>query len=142
MNQHLLYGVSMNIGGRIKKRLGDLGWERKDLIDAVARMDEAAPLTAQALSNLITRDSKRSEWDIVLAKALGVSVLWLVYGLETEVPMKTVAQASQPYNALSKDEQHLIRAYRSAGPDAKSAAIMWARTVLPHERNLKKLSGK
>lgn len=68
----------MNIGGRIVQRLKDLGWERKDLFNAVP------DLTPQALSNLIRRDSKRSEWDVAIAQALGVSVLWLVYGEATE----------------------------------------------------------
>lgn len=43
-------------------------------------MNEVPNLSPQALSNLITRDSKRSEWDIAIAKALGVTVAWLVYG--------------------------------------------------------------
>lgn len=64
----------MNLGKRIEKTLGDLRLERKDLL---ARVPD---LTPQALSNLICRDSKRSEWDEAIAKALGVSVLWLVYG--------------------------------------------------------------
>ncbi len=64
----------MNIGKRIEKRLADLSWERKKLLDALP------DLSPQALSNLIVRDSKRSEWDVQIANALGVSVLWLVYG--------------------------------------------------------------
>lgn len=64
----------MNIGKRIEERLKSLNWERRDLLD---RVDG---LTAQALSNLIRRDSKRSEWDEAIANALGIDVLWLVYG--------------------------------------------------------------
>ena len=64
----------MNIGKRIVERLADLKWQRKDLLNAVP------DLSAQALSNLIVRGSKRSEWDQQIAKALGVSVMWLVYG--------------------------------------------------------------
>lgn len=67
----------MNIGKRIVERLAELKWQRRDLLDAV---DD---LSAQALSNLIVRDSKRSEWDQQIAKALGVSVMWLVYGEES-----------------------------------------------------------
>lgn len=43
-------------------------------------MSKIPNLSPQALSNLITRDSKRSEWDVAIADALGVSVMWLVYG--------------------------------------------------------------
>lgn len=67
----------MNIGGRIVKRLEELGWQRKDLLERVS------DLTSQALHNLIKRDSCRSEWDEKIAEALGVSVLWLVYGKES-----------------------------------------------------------
>ena len=66
----------MAIGKRIEETLTTLGWERADL------MAKIPTLTPQALSNLIRRDSKRSEWDEEIAKALGVSVLWLVYGQE------------------------------------------------------------
>lgn len=66
--------MPMNIGKRIEARLKSLGWERKDLLD---RVDG---LSAQALSNLIRRGSKRSEWDEAIANALGTNVLWLVYG--------------------------------------------------------------
>lgn len=64
----------MNIGTRITQRLKALNWERRDLLDRVYG------LSAQALSNLIRRGSKRSEWDEQIAAALDVSVLWLVYG--------------------------------------------------------------
>ena len=64
----------MNIGGRITQRLAELGWERRDLLTLIP------DLTPQSLSNLICRDSKRSEWDQVIAEALGVDVMWLVYG--------------------------------------------------------------
>ena len=62
------------IGGRIQQRLEALGWKQKDLLDRVP------DLSAQSLSNLIRRDSVRSELDVVIAEALGVSVMWLVYG--------------------------------------------------------------
>lgn len=66
----------MAIGKRIVEILDKRGWERGDLM---ARLPN---LTPQALSNLIRRDSKRSEWDEAIASALGVSVMWLVYGSE------------------------------------------------------------
>lgn len=134
MRKHLLYFDGMNIGGRIEERLKKLKWERKDLLNAVP------DLTPQALSNLITRDSKRSEWDTIIADALGVSVLWLVYGIKDGLANK-VTEASLPYNALSKDEELLVRAFRSASADGKGAALMWAKTIAPTDKDLKKLSG-
>lgn len=64
----------MAIGKRITARLNTLGWRRRDLLERVPE------LSAQALSNLITRDSKRSELDQSIAHALGMSVVELVYG--------------------------------------------------------------
>lgn len=72
----------MNLGKRIAERLDQLGWERKDLLD---RVDG---LSVQSLSNLIRRDSKRSELDERIAEALGVSVLWLVYGTTAEATIQ------------------------------------------------------
>lgn len=69
----------MAIGKRIVERLEALGWSRTDLLCRVP------DLTAQALSNLIRRDSVRSEWDERISDALGVSVTWLVYGKTTDV---------------------------------------------------------
>lgn len=66
----------MAIGKRIEIMLNELGWQRIDLMEKVPN------LTPQALSNLIRRDSKRSEWDEAIADALGVDVMWLVYGKE------------------------------------------------------------
>lgn len=68
------HDIQMNIGGRIQQRLEALGWKQKDLLERVP------DLSAQSLSNLIRRDSVRSELDVVIAEALGVSVMWLVYG--------------------------------------------------------------
>lgn len=59
----------MAIGKRIEIMLTKLGWERTDLMGRVPN------LTPQALSNLIRRDSKRSEWDEAIANALGVDVI-------------------------------------------------------------------
>jgi hypothetical protein len=69
----------MALGKRIEDRLNQLGWKRRDLIESVRGIE----LSEQALSNLIRRDSKRSEHDEAIAEALGVSVLWLVYGHES-----------------------------------------------------------
>ena len=82
----------MAIGKRIEQRLKDLGWNRQDLLR------EVPELTPQALSNLIRRDSVRSEWDERIARALSVSVLWLVYGREpySAAPNVTVLPAREP----------------------------------------------
>ncbi len=83
----------MNIGGRIQQRLEALGWKQRDLLDRVP------DLSAQSLSNIIRRDSKRSELDVVIAGALGVSVQWLVYGEES--PARDIEQPGD--NAVLSD---------------------------------------
>lgn len=94
----------MNIGSRIQHRLQELHWERRDLLERVP------DLTPQALSNLIKRDSKRSEWDEAIAAALGVSVLWLVYGKDGD-GTSSAHNAAQPraiYAAGSADTERLV----------------------------------
>ena len=113
----------MNIGGRIKQRLNQLRWKRKDLLDRVEGLSD------QNLSNLIRRDSLRSEWDTRIASALGVSVLWLVYGADEGNNIVQQTQAS--YDAdLSSDEQTLISAWRAADERGRSALLYTAIGIL------------
>lgn len=79
VDQHPLYGMPMNLGKRIAWRLDDLGKRRGFLLDAVP------DLSPQRLSALISRDSKRCELDVQIAKALGVRLEWLNNG---ELPME------------------------------------------------------
>ena len=100
----------MAIGQRIVSRLSELGWDRKNLFEKLP------DLSQQALSNLIRRDSKRSEWDEEIAKALGVSVLWLVYGIES-----STGSAHQPNNHVKNQEANQNSgSYR---PKAKQEAV-------------------
>lgn len=92
----------MNIGGRISKRLEDLGWERSDLL---AKIPELSP---QNLSQLIVRDSKRSEWDEAIADALKVSVMWLVYGKEEKSEEGHDAQTNVTEVAFKSEKERLV----------------------------------
>lgn len=74
----------MALGKRIKHRLDELGWERKDLLARVPNLSPAA------LSSLIRRDSKRSEFDLAIADALGMSVMELVYDEKPAYPQQNV----------------------------------------------------
>jgi hypothetical protein len=113
----------MAIGTRIKKRLGDLGWERRDLLA------EVPALTPQALSNLILRDSKRSEWDQAIAKALMVSVNWLVYGDEQSYTPANIV------NFPAKEPEHvgrigeLVELANSMSDDAQNELIGMAKLL-------------
>lgn len=99
----------MAIGKRIDARLQAVGWTRAQL------MEKVFGLTPQALSNLIKRDSKRSEWDEAIAEALGVSVMWLVYGREEnyqggEVRILTAREPlPEPINRLVAVAQSMTR---------------------------------
>ena len=123
----------MNIGGRILKRLEELHWERRELLDRVP------DLTPQALHNLIKRDSIRSEWDTKIADALGVSVLWLVYGESTEyaaAPQTTslIAGESTPNVLQLPTPQHpsikeVVQIMNSIDDLGKGMILMAARSV-------------
>lgn len=70
--------MPMNIGGRVKQRMDELGLTVPDVVERVP----GGVVSSQALWALIKRDSVRSEFDVILAKTLGVSPIWLVYGDE------------------------------------------------------------
>lgn len=104
----------MALGKRIAQRLSELNWKRKDLLAAVPE------LTPQALSNLIRRDSARSEWDMDIARALRVSVLWLVYGHDGNLAQVTYDDAAGPVTVLPSKE-----------PDAIDRLVTIARRLPP-----------
>ena len=128
----------MAIGKRIEEVLQRRRWSRADL------MAKLPSLTPQALSNLIRRDSKRSEWDEAIAGALDVSVMWLVYGQEIaysktkvrDLPVKEpeaypepIAKILTTLKTMSKEGQliaqgrieELARTYPAAKPNHSSS---------------------
>jgi hypothetical protein len=112
----------MNMGKRIEVRLNSLNWKRKDLLQRVP------DLTDQALSNLIRRDSKRSEWDELIAEGLGVSVLWLVYGRNANHGFAEPLPAA--YLVKTDDgESLLLSAYRGCDADGKAAMQLIAKAL-------------
>lgn len=120
----------MNIGGRILLRLAELGWERNDLL---AKLPD---LTPQNLSQLIVRDSKRSEWDEAIAEALGVHVMWLVYGktfsyLNQRDAQHANANSSSALSPLS-DENHC--AGKQTPNQAAEPAFKWPFPLVEQDR--------
>lgn len=119
----------MNIGGRIVQRLQELGWERKDLL---ARVPD---LSQQALSYLIKRDSVRSEWDLQIAEALKVSVLWLVYGIDAAYQSSdqaTPAIASEVVALPARTdpaEQELLTTFRALDDIGKGMLLERAQII-------------
>ena len=108
----------MNMGRRIAARLAELGWKQKDLVDRVP------DLTPQTLSNLVKRDSHRSDWERAIADALGVSVSWLVYGQE-DVPSAT--KATPP--ADSAEVSKVSALMRRMTPTGKAMVLDYAAWV-------------
>jgi hypothetical protein len=114
----------MNLGKRIQQRLNDLGWKQRDLLDKVP------DLSPQALSNMIRRDSSRSDWDEAIAEALGVSILWLVYGKKDKADV--VRQEIQPYG----DAAFIISVFNKVDSIGKAAFLGLAKGL--HEEYLSK----
>ena len=132
-DKHLLQDQPMNLGKRIEARLKELEWERSRLLGAVYG------LTPQALSNLIVRDSRRSEWDVEIAKALGVSVSWLVYGEEIGGSKNAAEPLADQYTAdsLSADERSIIAGYRASSAERKKIMLDIAATALAEQSTVK-----
>lgn len=92
----------MALGKRIAARLTELGWKQRDLLDRIPT------LSPQALSNLIRRDSVRSEWDELIAEALNMDLFELVYGRKQApyppapevVPLKARQKTKGPLDDL------------------------------------------
>jgi len=111
------------MGKGIEERLNSLNWKRKDMLQRVP------DLTEQELSNLIRRDSKRSEWDESIAEALGVSVLWLVYGQDANHRLEEPLLAL--YHVIpDAGENLLLSAYRKSDAEAKSALLLISKALL------------
>lgn len=77
----------MKMGGRIKLRLDELGWQQRDLIERLPDLD------LKTLSAMIARDSAKSEWADRIAVVLGVRLPWLLRG---EKPKLMSAQEQHP----------------------------------------------
>lgn len=121
----------MAIGKRIVERLEQLKLPRQYLFDSIP------DLTPQALSNLIKRDSKRSEWDEKIAAALQVSVLWLVYGKETEYPTpatSTQFQAAEPIPFESEKALKVRTILRQLNDQRQSEVLSFAEERLVLQR--------
>lgn len=76
----------MNMGARIKGLLTERGWKQADLLERVPEMD------AGALSAIIKRDSRFSEYALGISRAFGVSLDFLIFGIE-ERPASAAAPA-------------------------------------------------
>lgn len=87
----------MNMGARIKGLLAERGWKQADLLERVPEMD------AGALSAIINRDSRFSEYALGISKAFGVSLDYLIFGIEDQ-PAKTVTQVTDSTAPLNTDD--------------------------------------
>lgn len=127
----------MNLGKRIEARLAELKWSRNQLLDRVPE------LSAQALSNLIRRDSRRSEWDEQIAKALGVTVLWLVYGYEDQV---RVEEKAAVYDFQPAPIKAVVEIMNKLEPERQNEVIAFAEERLTlqqiNTRNSTKRAGQ
>jgi len=118
-NKQMLHDSCMNIGGRIIQRLGAIEKDRQWLLGKVENLSD------QALSNLIRRDSRRSEWDEAIAAALGVSVLWLVYGKDQEEHL--VREEHGVYQLFSDATREVIDTMEALEPERQREVAVFAR---------------
>jgi transcriptional regulator with XRE-family HTH domain len=107
----------MAIGKRVQECLDELGIKQSELCSRVDGLE------AQALSQLIKRDSQRSSFAGQIADALGVNLRWLVDGTGQKWRHK-VAERPGPYSGdLSEDEMRMILQMRKLSPDRQREAM-------------------
>lgn len=125
----------MNMGARIKALLQERGWKQSQLLERVPEMD------AKALSALIKRDSRFSEYALGIAQALGVSLDYLIFGVGTQ-PEST--QSSLPHNLNAADVCELLALYGAcdeAGRDFVKAAARTRIEIAKASSNKRKSGG-
>jgi transcriptional regulator with XRE-family HTH domain len=114
----------MNLGKRIKLRLDELGWSRSQLYDRVP------DLTPAALSALISRDSRRCELDVQIAKALGVHLAWLNGGVRpkllTEAPPAANSSSTKGHNISPRARQLISRIEAAESNGSSSPQLLEA----------------
>lgn len=116
----------MNMGARIKELLKARGWKQSDLLERVPDLD------AKSLSAVINRDSRFSEYALGIAKGLGVSLDYLIFGVEdhaTVVP----APSADPVLGITTDEVvELLRLYGACDQAGRNFIRDAARARLKH----------
>ncbi len=126
----------MNLGKRIELRLAELGWQQRDLCE---RIPELSP---QTLSILIKRDSIRTQYDVQIADALGVTLQWLNEGIEPKHPRTSpgspLADAAVGHSPLTSTERELIDGYRVADRDIQAIMLDIARKALARTQAAKR----
>ena len=133
----------MNLGGRIKTRLEELGWKQAELL---LHVDDLEPAT---LSALIKRDSKSCQLDTEIASALGVELKWLRTGEGNKLAQKPIQEAAvkqlstvqQNYDQSDSSTRELVDLLLEASTantlDAEtSAALLTLTRQLVHAKPL------
>ena len=85
--------------------------------------------------------SVTEEWDEVIAEALGVPVTWLVYGKEERALRVSEPNSASYIPSMTEEEAFLIRAYRAASGEARTALLSMAKVILPSDDGLNELTG-
>ncbi len=111
----------MNMGARIKELLRQKDWRQIDLLEKVPSME------AGALSAMINRDSRFSEHAFEIAKAFGVSLDFLIFGInETTANRRTISTS----HLNATDTCELLTTYAALDEAGRSFVLEAARDRL------------
>lgn len=118
---------------RIQQMMAELSLDQVDLLDRVPDM------SAQTLSILLKRRSRKSQFAPQIAEALGVTAGWLLSGASPKyarrmadlecTPMRPPPRAVRDPTAiygLSPDEKALLDAYRALCAEQRGALVRFA----------------
>jgi lambda repressor-like predicted transcriptional regulator len=115
----------MNMGGRIRARLSELG-------QSIAWLSRSSGVPLATISIAIQRDSKRSEYSTPLAVALGVTEGWLTTGRGDKLRGGTIGS---PVTAATTAA--LERAQEIDGVELTKEAIQLAKAWMDLPRNVR-----
>lgn len=114
----------MNMGARIEELLKQRDMKQVDLLKKVPELD------AKALSAAINRDSRFNEFALEIAEALGVSLEYLLFGVDRKSSVASSRQEDHRQFLPTEEACELLHLYGSCGNDGRTIILNTARSLV------------
>lgn len=116
----------MNMGARIKELLEQRGWKQIDLLERVPELD------SKSLSAIIKRDSRFSECALGIAKAFGVTLDYLIFGVDDQAASAPASSQAAIKDMTGDELIELLTLYGACDQAGRSFIRDAARARLKH----------